>query len=241
MKYAGIFRIIGTLLIVGGTRCSSFTTTTDHGMDAPQTDDCGQEPAIAYLENNDPICTAIKNRVIADLKRNVDPESADNKKLAATIPTLSKEKQDLLEAVMVRSLNEYAAATHCEAGTLFREFKSLGSKEREALASDYEIRVRCLGGAAYAAEFWEDGLAVHSEAHAAADARDLAVRASAQPSAIDRRSNADAIMKAYAQIRTSIQEGRQERFKKVMALLYTREADGSLMYHDPFQSVIDFR
>jgi hypothetical protein len=49
------------------------------------------------------------------------------------------------------------------------------------------------------------------------------------------------IKESCAHIWKSIIVGKQERYTKVMALLYTREKDGSVIFHAPYQSVIDFK
>jgi hypothetical protein len=105
-------------------------------------------------------------------------------------------------------------------------FRALGKRDMKEMAEEYDIRVQYLGGNIYVAEFWEDGIAVNSEAHALASTNDPDDRA--------------IVKETYADVRKSIETGKLERYTKVMALLYEQEKDGSITFHDPFQSVIDF-
>lgn len=98
----------------------------------------------------------------------------------------------------------------------------------EKIVEGYDIRVQNLGSDTYVAEFWQDVLVatVHAEAQALASTN----------LPVDRES----VKKTFANDRKSIEDGKQERYFKAMALLYTLEKDGSITFHDPFQPVIDF-
>lgn len=115
-----------------------------------------------------------------------------------------------------------------------RHFNELGEKDAKVIAEEYDIRVQYLGGNKYAAEFWEDGLAINSEAHVLVIANDLVAR---NP---DDKEIVKDFKETFEKARKSIEDGKHERYAKVMALLYTLEKNGSIIFHDPFQSVIDF-
>ncbi|MCX6150584.1 MAG: hypothetical protein NTX22_08690 [Ignavibacteriales bacterium] len=44
----------------------------------------------------------------------------------------------------------------------------------------------------------------------------------------------------YEDVRNSIRSGKQERYTKVLALLYVQEKNGSITFHDPYQELYDF-
>jgi hypothetical protein len=194
-----------------------------------------------YLDKNDPIFITIKSRTITDLKQSSDPESAHNKFIATKIETLTKEKQDQLEALFKKSITDYTAQTRFDVGTFMLVFKALGSRDQKEIAEENDIRVQYLGGNKYVAEYWEDGLAVNSEAHALARAHDLATSEYAKKHPNDGLGNVEEVKETYANVRKSINDGKQERYTQVMALFYTLEKDGSITFHDPFFSVIDFK
>jgi len=120
--------------------------------------------------------TASKGRVINDLKQNADPESRDNKLISEKMKTFSVEKKNEFEALFKKSIINYTNKIHFDVGTLITVFKVLAEKEMKVLTEEYEIRVQYLGSENYAAEFWEDGLAVNSEEHALVWAKELAMR-----------------------------------------------------------------
>ncbi len=182
--------------------------------------------APVYLDKNDPIFITIKGRVITDLKKRSDPESTKNKLIAAQMKTLTEEKQNQLETLFKKSITDYITQAHFDVGILMRHFNDLERKDLKKIAEEYDIRVQYVGCNKYVAEFWEDGLAVNSEAHALASTNNPDDRIS--------------VKETYADVRKSIEAGKQERYTKVMALLYTLDKDGSSTFHDPFQSVIDF-
>jgi hypothetical protein len=182
--------------------------------------------ASVYLDKNDPMFMTISGRAVTDLKKKSDSASADNKFIAAKLKSLTKDEQNQLEAIFIKSISNYTARTHFDVGTFMLVFRALGKRDMKEMAEEYDIRVQYLGGNIYVAEFWEDGIAVNSEAHALASTNDPDDRA--------------IVKETYADVRKSIETGKLERYTKVMALLYEQEKDGSITFHDPFQSVIDF-
>ena len=187
-----------------------------------------------YLDKNDPLAVTIRGRAITDLKLSADPESPANRVIAPKIEILTQEEKARLEAIVVQFINDYTMQTRFDGGTLMRHFRALGEMDRQELAKEYDIRVQHLRGNKYGAELWEDGLAVNSEAHALKTAQEMV---GSHP---DDKEIGDEVKEKYANARKAIHTGKQERYVKVMVLLYTLEHDGSTTYHDPFQSVIDF-
>ncbi len=188
-----------------------------------------------YLDNNDPIYTSIKGRVINDLKQNADPESQDNKLISEKMKTFSVEKKNEFEALFKKSITNYTDKIHFDVGTLIMFFKVLAEKEMKVLTEEYEIRVQYLGSENYAAEFWVDGLAVNSEEHALVWAKKLALRF---PNDNEKETIKD-VKETYANARKSINDGETDRYTKVMALLYTKGKNGPVIYHNPFQVMTD--
>lgn len=188
-----------------------------------------------YLDKHDPIFIVIKSRAVIDLKESVkrsDPESAENKSIATQ--TWPEDRKTKLQTIFAKSISDYTAQTHFDVDTFMLVFSEFGKMGQKEIAEEYDIRVQYLGGDKYVAEFWQDGLAVNSEAHALAWAHDLATR---HP---DDRDIVKNVKETYANARKSIEDGKQERYTEVMALLYTVENGGSITFHDPFQPVIDF-
>lgn len=176
----------------------------------------------------------IKSRTASDLRQSTDLESTDNKFIGAKIGSLPEDKQKQLEAIVVKSINDYANQTHFEPGVFFMVFQTLGRTDPKEIAEVIDIRVRSLGGDRYVAEYWEDALELNSESHAVTWAAELAKR---NP---DDKNILKEVKENYANNRKSIEAGKQERYSKVMALLYVQEENGSFTYREPFQTVIDF-
>jgi hypothetical protein len=196
---------------------------------------------IVYLDKNDPIAIAIKERALGDVKLSVsksDPDSPENKSIAAKVAAWPQEKQDQLMKVYEKSIHDYPVQAHLDvkifnAGTFLMVYTDFGKMNPKMIAEEYDIRVQSLGGDNYAAEFWED-----SEAHARANAnnsnveeieviKDLIRLSSGQQSVSDEGGSKTTKMGALP-------------YTKMMALLYTSEKDGSVTFHDPFQAIMDF-
>ena len=186
-----------------------------------------------YLDSNDPIGISIKGRAVTDLKQSIkiaDPRSPENELLRAR--AWSQGKPNHVDALFKRSMNDYTAQIPFDVRTfmlVFYNFIEMDQKTiAEKIAEGYDIRVHYLGGDTYVAEFWQDVLV------ATVNAETQALASTNNP--VDRES----IKTTFAIDRKSIEEGKQERYFKAMALLYTLEKDGSITFHDPFQPVIDF-
>ena len=188
-----------------------------------------------YLDKNDPIFITIKGRTVSDLKQGPDTASAESKLYAAKIKTLTEDEQAKLEDIFVKSITEYATQTRFEPGTLMLHYKELQEKDPKNIIGEYDIRVQNLGGDKYAAEYWEDGIAVNSEANAQAAVEEL-VKRNLGVAVV----SADVIKEKYANTRKSIEDGKMERYTKVIALLYVREKDGSFTFHYPYQALLDY-
>jgi len=238
-----IISVIIALILFGSGYCFSQSHKIGQTMDTTinniQTDD----PAAVYLDKNDPIFISIKGRAVTDLKQSSgrsDPESNENKLIETQVKAWSKKKQNKLQTLYQKSINDYTAQTHFDVGTFMMVFSEFGKMEQIKIAEEYEIRIQYLGDDKYAAEFWEDGLAVNSEANALISAHELATSGYAKKHPDSEVGNVEKVKETFANVRKSIEAGKQERYTKMMALLYTVEKDGSVTFHDPGQPVFDY-
>jgi len=233
MKLYKIGSSLIALIFAGGGYCFSQSDKTTLTMDTTINNIQEKDVTPVYLDKNDPVFIKIKGRTLTDLKQRSDTASTENKLIATKIATLTKEQQTQLEALFVKSINDYTAQTRFEIGEFMRHFSELQEKDPKDIAEEYDIRVQILGSDKYAAEYWEDGIAVNSEEHALAWAQELAKRSP------DNKEIVKEVKKTYEDVRNSIKAGKQERYTKVMALLYVQEKDGSITFRYPYQALID--
>ena len=198
-------------------------------------------PAPVYLNAKDPVFLNIHSRVLNDLKlsiKSADPELPENKKLAAKMETWPKEKQNQLQTILETSMNDYVVQAQLKTaifnyGTFLAILGSFRKMDQQGLESEYDIRVRHLGGDNYVAEFWED-----AEAHALAIAKN--------PTNDDIEIFKELIRMSSGKQSISTKNGATTtqmvalRYTKMIAVIYTLEKDGSLTFRDPFQPMIDF-
>jgi hypothetical protein len=210
-------------------------------MDTTMNNNQTKSAALVYLDKNDPIFLSIKGRAVTDLKesaKRLDPELPENKLIATQMKTWTEEKQNQLQALGEKSINDYTVQTHLNVkifniGTFLLVFNDFGKMDQKRIAEEHDIRVQYLGGDKYVAEFWED-----SEAHALARA--------SNPNDDDIEIVKELIRLSSGQESISIEDGAKItkmvalRYTKMMALLYTLENDGSVTFHDPFQPMYDF-
>lgn len=193
-------------------------------MDSIQT----KHVAPGYLGKTDPAFVSMKGRTLADLEQSIkrrDPQSDESKSFAAQAKSWPQERQHQFQALIKKSIDDYIAQTRVsdvDVGTFMLVLDDLGKKDQEKIAEEYDIRVQYLGGDKYVAELWEDGLAVYSEKN------------------VPNHERKAVAAERYAMARKSIEDGEQERYTKMLALLYTVENDGSITFHDPFQPMFDF-
>lgn len=233
MKLYKIGLYLIALIFIGKGYCFSQSDNTPLIMDTTINNIQAKNVTPVYLDKNDPIFIKIKGRTLTDLRQRSDTASTENKLIATKIATLTKEQQTQLEALFVKSINDYTAQTRFEIGEFMRHFSELQDKDPKDIAEEYDIRVQVLGSDKYAAEYWEDGIAVNSEEHALAWAQELAKRSP------DNKEIVKEVKKTYEDVRNSIKAGKQERYTKVMALLYVQEKDGSITFRYPYQALID--
>lgn len=243
IKFYKIGLSLITIILFGSGFCFSQSHKTEKTMKTTSNNIKIKNVASVYLEKNDPIFKSIKDRAVTDLKQSSersDPESSENKLIAAQIKTWSETKRNKLQALGEKSINDYTAQTHFDVGTFMMVFSEFKKMDQKKIAEEYDIRVQYLGDDKYVAEFWEDGLTVNSEANAVAYAHELANSEYAKKHPDGDVGNVEVVKKNYANTRKSIKDGKHERYTKMMALLYTIERDGSITFHDPGQPIIDF-
>jgi hypothetical protein len=193
--------------------------------------------APVYLDKSDPIFISIKARRIADLKQRTDTSSTENKLIADKMRTLTEEKQTELEVILVKAFTDYTSQTH---GEFMLHFREVSEKDPKIIAEEYDFRVQNLGNNKYAAEYWEDGIVMNSEEKALAWAQEVIKKQEAAKVSPDVKGIVQEIKTKYEEVRNSINAGKQERYTKVLALLYVQEKDGSITFHDPYQVLYDF-
>jgi len=198
-------------------------------------------PEPVYLDANDPVFLNIHSRVLNDLNlsiKSADPELPENKKLAAKMETWPEEKQNQLQTILETSMNDYVVQSQLKTaifnyGTFLAILGSFRKMDQQGLESEYDIRVRNLGGDSFVAELWED-----AEAHALAITKNPPddnleifkelIRLSSGKQSISTENGAKTTQMVAS------------RYTKMIALMYSLEKDGSLTFRDPFQPMIDF-
>ena len=196
-----------------------------------------------FLDKKDPKFISIKDRAFSDLDeivKSFDPESEKNKLIAVQTQTWTEEKRNECQALGEQSINDYAEQTRLDVGTFIMVITSLGEIDQEKMEKEWNVRVQFMGTDKYIAEFWEDGLAVNSEENAVAYAHELANSEYAKKHPGSNVGNVEEIKNNYANTRKSIKTGKQERYTKMMALLYTVDDGGVVTFTDPFQPSKDF-
>ncbi len=196
-----------------------------------------------YLDKNNPVFISIKSRAAQDLKQaseKADMESSENKLLKSKIKTWPEKKRKQFQSLFEKSINDYTSQTHFDTDTFMMIFSEFGKMDLKQIADEYDLRVQSLGDNKFAAEFWEDGLAVNSEANAIKNAHELAASDYAKKHPDSGIGDISKIKETYAATRKSINNGETQRFTKVIVLLYTKEKDSSIVFHNPFQAVFDF-
>lgn len=232
-----IIYTITLLVLLGSGYCFSQSNNTGQIMDTTNNNIQTKNLAPVYLDKSDPIFISIKTRAVADLKQRTDTASAENKLIADKLRTLTEEKQTQLEAILVKSFTDYTSQTH---GEFMLHFKEVAEKDPKNIAEEYDFRVQNLGNNKYAAEYWEDGLTVNSEENALAWAQEVVKRQESAKVSPDIKGNVQEVKIKFEDVRNSIKSGKQERYTKVLALLYVQEKNGSITFRDPYQALYNF-
>jgi hypothetical protein len=197
---------------------------------------------VGYLEKTDPIYQAIANRIVGDFQESAkksDPESLESKAATTKMETWPQAKKDEFQTLAEKSINDYASEVNLDVSTFLSVLSSsLGTDDPKKILAENDIRIQYLGDSKYVAEFWEDGLAINSEANALIRSQELKKSEAAKK--YPNVGDLETIKKTFADARKSIEDGKQEQYSKIMALLYTLEKDGSITFHDPGQPMFDF-
>ncbi len=228
---------IVALILFGSGYCFSQSHKTGKTMKTTK------KAATVYLDKNDPIFKSIKGRAFSDLDtivKEFDPESEKNKLIAIQTKKWTEKMRSECQALGAQSINDYAEQTHLDVGTFMMVITSIGEIDQKKMEKEWEVRVQFKGVNKYVAEMWEDGIAVNSEANAVAYAHELANSEYAKKHPDSDVGNVEIIKKNYANTRKSIKTGKQERYTKMMALLYTVDKGGVVTFINPYQPAIDF-
>ena len=199
--------------------------------------------ATVYLDKNDPKFISIKGRAFSDLDtivKEFDPESEYNKLVAIQTQTWSEEKRSECQALSSEFINDYAEQAHIDVGMFLMVITSVGAVDQKKMEKEWEVRVQFLGANKYVAEFWEDGIAVNSEENAVAWANELSKGEYAKNHPDSGVGDLEEVKKNYANTRKSIKAGKQERYTKMIALLYNVDNERAVTFIDPFQPSKDF-
>jgi hypothetical protein len=197
-----------------------------------------KKPISHYLPKSDPAYMAIKTRLVNDLTMSAktgDPESDKNKSISAKLKTLSKERQEYYQNIFLKSLYEYNEQVDFDFDLFMLLHDDLIKKDQKTLVTESDIRIKRIAGNKYAAELWEDGVMANSEAKALEWAQQLSKRYT------DNKNLVNEVKATYAKARKEMLGGKQPRYTKIMAVLYTKEKDGSMLFHDPGQVMLDIR
>ena len=219
------------LLIILFTYASAFTQTT-------KSTTIQAKNKVVYLPKTDAIYIAIKARFINDFKiarQNADPQTPENKLKAKKLQLLSVEKQKKYYALFEKSMSDYSEQVGLDFETFMLVFSGFGDSELKKMEAESDFRVREIGANKYAAEFWEDAIAANSEANAIIWAKKLSER---YP---DDNTIPGTVKQTYAKARKLVKDGKQPRYTKLIGLLYTKEKDGSFVFNDPGQALIDIK
>ena len=199
-----------------------------------------KKPLPFYLAKNDPIYMDIKTRLINDLTLSAktgDPENEQNKSISTKLKTLPKERQDYYQSIFFQSLYDYYEQINFDFDLFLMLHNDLMKKDQKTLITESDFRVQLVGGNKYAAELWEDGVLANSEAAAMLWAQALIKRFPDN----DQKSTISEVKATYAKARKDMLSGKQQRYTKIMAFLYTKEKDGSVLFHEPGQAMKDFK
>lgn len=192
-----------------------------------------------YLAKTDPIFIAIKTKLINDLTQSAkssDTANERNKTISQKLKTLPKERQDHYQETFIQSLYDYYEQIDFDFDLFMMLHNDLMKKDQKTLVNESDFRVQSIGGNNYAAELWEDLLLANSETHAVEWAKEILEH---HPG--DEKETITTVKATYAKARKDIVSGKQKRYNKITAFLYTKETDGSVLFHDPCQAMLDLK
>lgn len=228
---------ISVIILLGGGNCFSQSNNLEKIMKPTK------DTATVYLDRTDPKFISIKSRVFSDLDtlvKSLDPESEKNKLIDIQTKAWTEEMRNECQALGEQSIIDYAEQTHLDVGMFMMIITTIGAYDQKKLEKEWKVRVQSAGADKYVAEFWEDGLVVNSEENAVAYALELANSDYAKKHPDSDVGNVEEIKNNYADTRKTINAGKQERYQKMIALLYNVDNGGKVTFIDPFQPSIDF-
>lgn len=193
-----------------------------------------------YLAKTDPIFIAIKTKLINDLTQSAkssDTANERNKTISQKLKTLPKERQDHYQETFIQSLYDYYEQIDFDFDLFMMLHNDLMKKDQKTLVNESDFRVQSIGGNKYAAELWEDGVAANSEPAAMLWAQALIKRFPDN----DEKSTISEVKATYAKAGKDMLSGKQQRYTKIMAFLYTKEEDGSVLFCEPGQAMLDLK
>jgi hypothetical protein len=193
----------------------------------------------SYLE----AYTTIKGRAMPDLTeciRKSKSDSPEGKVAAIKMKDWSEEKKSQMQDLFRRSITDYSGQVHMDVSEFMTVISSFGEEYQKKQFAASDFRVQKLGDDKYVGEFYCDLLLANSEENAVISAHELAQSPYAKKHPDSDIGNVEVIKKTYADERKLIEAGKHPRYATIMALLYTRAKDGTIIFNDPFQAGIDF-
>lgn len=233
MNYIRRSAIVVFLVLGFQTLVAMKTTQTNPGFNS----------GIVYLAKTDPVYIDIKSRVWNDWTaavRRSDPSGEENKRRKEEIAEWPAEKQERFESLAMKALRDYNKETDLDPGYFIMLFNEVLNLDQKKLEAETDFRVRAAANHKFIAEFWEDGLAVNSEANALIRAKELAESPRAKLHPEEDLGNVAVIKKTFAEARKAITSGKQKRFTKLMAFIYIQLPNKKIVFRDPFQPLYDF-
>jgi hypothetical protein len=183
-------------------------------------------------QKNDSISIIIKNRAIDDLIHLVetsDPSTPENKLMKEKSIEWPEEKQERFLEFFKNSINDYVSKVklvELDAAMFLYFLSEFKGMDKKRISEQYDIRVSKTGNN-HIAEFWEDGLDLNSEKHAIKNALNA--------------EQVEVIKHRYGIVRGTIKSGKNKRYVKMMALLYNKQPDGTVIFIEPLKAMMDFK
>lgn len=229
--------VMSALILFGNGYCFSQSNKTGKTMKTTK------KAATVYLDKKDSKYISIKSRAFSDLDtivKQFNPELEKNKLIKIQTKTWTEEKRKEYQDIITKSINDYTEQVKINIGMFMMIITTIVSYDHKKLEKEWEVRIQSLGDNKYIAEFWEDGLAVNSEENAIAYAQELANSEYAKKHPDSDVGNVEIIKKNYANNCKNIKDGKQERYQKMIALLYNVDKVGAVSFVNPFQPSINF-
>lgn len=191
-----------------------------------------------YLSKTDPLYIQIKSRAMNDFReaiKRANPNSEENLAKKTKLKTLSEAKQAEYNDAFIQSLRDYTSQLDFSFEIFMLVFVDFDLNGLNKFMNESDFRVRLITGNKYAAEYWEDGVLANSDENAIIWAKTIMKKYPNNKEALKE------VRENYANIRKLMLNGKNERYTETMAFLYTKEKDGTILFHHPGQVMYDLK